>query len=151
MRVTLRKSLRRWLDFAAMRRTHVFALLLALALGLLAAGCLNGTETTAAPETVIGALPEAAPAEDLPALALTGDAAAGEAVFTSAGCGSCHTLSAAGASGAVGPNLDESKPTAELVATRVTKGQGGMPAFEEQLDAQQIADVTAYVVQSTGG
>ena len=36
-----------------------------------------------------------------------GDAAAGEAVFASAGCGGCHTLEAAGASGAVGPNLDD--------------------------------------------
>ena len=36
-----------------------------------------------------------------------GDAAAGEAVFASAGCGGCHTLEAAGVSGAVGPNLDD--------------------------------------------
>jgi cytochrome c oxidase subunit II len=34
-------------------------------------------------------------------------AAAGKAVFTgSAGCGSCHTLAAAGTTGTVGPNLD---------------------------------------------
>jgi cytochrome c oxidase subunit II len=34
-------------------------------------------------------------------------AAAGKAIFTgAAGCGTCHTLSAAGASGTVGPNLD---------------------------------------------
>ena len=39
-----------------------------------------------------------------------GDAAAGEAVFASAGCGGCHTLEAAGASGKVGPNLDDAKP-----------------------------------------
>jgi len=36
-----------------------------------------------------------------------GATAAGKAVFTgSSGCGSCHTLAAAGASGTVGPNLD---------------------------------------------
>ena len=36
-------------------------------------------------------------------------AAAGKAVFTgSAGCSSCHTLAAAGATGTVGPNLDTS-------------------------------------------
>jgi cytochrome c551/c552 len=35
-----------------------------------------------------------------------GDANAGKAVFASAGCASCHTLSAAGATGQVGPDLD---------------------------------------------
>ncbi len=135
-----------------MRRTHVFALLLALALGLLAAGCLGGTETTATPETVVGTLPAGTTSTgDLPALALEGDATAGKAVFASSGCGSCHTLAAAGASGTVGPNLDESKATNELIVTRVTKGQGGMPAFGESLEPQQIADVAAYVVESTGG
>jgi mono/diheme cytochrome c family protein len=80
-----------------------------------------------------------------------GDAAAGEDVFASAGCGSCHTLEAAGASGQVGPNLDESQPDAELVEDRVRNGAGAMPAFEGQLSDQQIADVTAYVVESTEG
>jgi len=134
------------------RSTTVAFALLAIVLGLLAAGCLDGTDTTATPETVVGTLPEAtAPAGDLPALELTGDAAVGEAVFASGGCGSCHTMSAAGASGNVGPNLDESKPPTELVVTRVTKGQGGMPPFGESLSAQQIADVAAYVTQSTSG
>lgn len=32
----------------------------------------------------------------------------GEQLFTSAGCGSCHTMSAAGTSGKVGPNLEKS-------------------------------------------
>jgi mono/diheme cytochrome c family protein len=32
--------------------------------------------------------------------------AAGKSVFTSAGCGGCHTFAAAGASGTIGPNLD---------------------------------------------
>jgi mono/diheme cytochrome c family protein len=80
-----------------------------------------------------------------------GDAAAGEAVFASAGCVGCHTLKAAGASGAVGPNLDESKPDAALVVERVTSGSGAMPAFGGQLEEQQIKDVAAYVVASTSG
>ena len=136
-----------------MRRTHLVALvLLALALGLLGAGCLDGTETTATAETVIGKLPSTAPdTSDLPALELTGDATAGKAVFTSAGCVGCHTLADAGATGTVGPNLDEAKPDNELVVTRVTKGQGAMPPFAGQLTDQQIADVADYVVQATGG
>jgi cytochrome c553 len=80
-----------------------------------------------------------------------GDAAAGEKVFASAGCGSCHTLAAAGASGAVGPNLDETKPDAELVVDRVTHGSGAMPPFAGQLSDKEIQDVAAYVVQSTHG
>jgi mono/diheme cytochrome c family protein len=136
-----------------MRRTSVIGLvLLALALGLLGAGCLDGTETTATAETVIGKLPSTAPdTSDLPALELTGDATAGKAVFTSAGCVGCHTLADAGATGTVGPNLDEAKPDNELVVTRVTKGQGAMPPFAGQLTDQQIADVADYVVQATGG
>ena len=81
----------------------------------------------------------------------TGDAAAGEAVFASAGCGGCHTLEAAGSSGNVGPNLDQSKPALELVLDRVTNGRGAMPAFKDQLEEAQIQNVAAFVVQSTSG
>jgi mono/diheme cytochrome c family protein len=88
---------------------------------------------------------------EAPPPAAEGDAAAGESVFASAGCGACHTLEAAGSSGAVGPNLDQSQPDAELVEDRVRNGSGAMPAFEGQLDDGQIADVTAFVVESTRG
>ncbi len=74
-----------------------------------------------------------------------GDPAAGKDVFASAGCGSCHTLADAGASGSVGPDLDASMPPAELVVDRVTNGQGVMPPFVDTLSEQQIADVAAYV------
>ena len=47
--------------------------LLALALGLLGAGCLDGTETTATPDTVVGTLPATTTdTSDLPALELDG-------------------------------------------------------------------------------
>jgi cytochrome c553 len=80
-----------------------------------------------------------------------GDAAAGEEVFASAGCGGCHVLSAAGTTGNVGPNLDESQPSADLVVERVTEGMGVMPSFADQLSEQQIRDVAAYVSESAGG
>ena len=80
-----------------------------------------------------------------------GDPAAGESVFASAGCGACHMLDAAGSTGQVGPNLDESKPDAALVVDRVTNGKGVMPPFEGQLDEKQIQDVAAFVVDSTRG
>jgi mono/diheme cytochrome c family protein len=80
-----------------------------------------------------------------------GDAAAGGEVFASAGCGDCHVLEAAGSSGSIGPNLDDSKPDAALVVERVTNGMGAMPSFADRLDEKQIDDVAAYVVESTQG
>ena len=82
--------------------------------------------------------------------AATGDAAAGKAVFTSAGCVSCHTLKDAGATGTVGPNLDEAKPPASLVVDRVTNGKAVMPSFKGQLSEKQIQDVAAYVSSVAG-
>ena len=78
-----------------------------------------------------------------------GDASNGAKVFASAGCGGCHTLEAAGSSGNVGPNLDDAKPDAALVVERVTNGQGVMPSFSDSLSEQEIADVAAYVSEST--
>ena len=80
-----------------------------------------------------------------------GDAAAGKQVFETAGCVSCHTLSDAGATGTVGPNLDQARPPAELVVERVTNGQGVMPPFKDSLSEQQIQDVAAYVSSVAGG
>jgi mono/diheme cytochrome c family protein len=79
-----------------------------------------------------------------------GDAAAGEEVFASAGCETCHTLAVAGSTGNVGPNLDEAQPSADLVIERVTEGKGAMPAFADQLSEQQIRDVAAYVSENAG-
>jgi mono/diheme cytochrome c family protein len=75
----------------------------------------------------------------------------GEAVFASNGCGSCHALEAAGSSGSIGPNLDETKPSHDLVVDRVTNGSGAMPAFADSLTEAQIAAVADYVVASTSG
>jgi mono/diheme cytochrome c family protein len=133
------------------------ALLAALALGLGLAGCGGGEEVSPTPETVIGTLPEETTGETSgqttgePTSTLEGDASNGESIFASAGCGGCHTLEAAGSSGTVGPNLDDSQPSFELVVDRVTNGAGAMPAFEGQLSEQEIADVSAYVVESTSG
>jgi len=137
----------------AMRRPILLLVLGLATLALLAAGCSEG-EVTATPETVQGTIPEETTGgdnADLPALELTGDASAGEQVYASAGCGACHTLSAAGSSGTVGPNLDDAQPSYELAVERVTLGQGGMPSFSDQLEPQQIADVAEFVSSSAGG
>lgn len=136
----------------AMRRPLTALALLLATLALVAAGC-GGDEVSATPETVEGTIPEettGASNADLPALDLTGDAAAGKSVFASGGCGACHTLSAASANGTVGPSLDDAKPSFELVVERVTLGQGGMPSFKDQLEPQQIADVAEFVSTSAG-
>ncbi len=78
------------------------------------------------------------------------DVVAGKEVFESAGCVGCHTLADAGATGNVGPNLDEAKPSADLVVTRVTNGMGAMPPFKGQLSDKQIQDVAAYVSSVAG-
>jgi mono/diheme cytochrome c family protein len=80
--------------------------------------------------------------------AVTGDAKAGAEVFASAGCGGCHTLSAAGSTGTVGPSLDGLNVPEALVRSRVTNGKGAMPPFGD-LSQQQIADVAAYIHASS--
>lgn len=79
-----------------------------------------------------------------------GDETDGEAIFASAGCGTCHTLAAAGSTGTVGPNLDEAMPSKELAIDRVTNGQGGMPSFQDQLTEAQIEAVAEYVSSNAG-
>ena len=81
----------------------------------------------------------------------TGGAVDGAAVFASAGCGNCHTLAAANASGNVGPNLDELMPDAARVEAQVKSGGGGMPSFEDQLSPEEIQAVSQYVSSSAGG
>src|SRR3954469_16829655 len=80
-----------------------------------------------------------------------GDAAAGKAVFASAGCGGCHTLDAAKASGNVGPNLDQLKPSFDRVEHQVEVGGGAMPSFKGALSEKQIEDVSAFVSSSASG
>lgn len=88
----------------------------------------------------------AAPAP-APASGGTGGGAAtvdGKAVFTD-NCGSCHTLSAAGTSGTVGPNLDDVSLDAAAVDAKVRNGGGAMPAFGDKLSDDEIAAVAKFV------
>ena len=96
--------------------------------------------------------------------AAEGDPAAGKEIFTASAqppCASCHTLQEAGASGTVGPNLDDVlkgkdaafihesivDPDAEI-ASGFTAGI--MPkTYPQQLDEQQLADLVAFLVQAT--
>jgi mono/diheme cytochrome c family protein len=77
-------------------------------------------------------------------------APSGSAVFASAGCGGCHTLKAAGASGAIGPNLDQLRPSTATVTAIVRSGGGSMPSFAGKLSDDQIAAVATFVSTVAG-
>jgi mono/diheme cytochrome c family protein len=134
------------------RRVVPLSLLSVLAVIGAACGGVPGGETTSAtPVTVVGSVPAAPKPPTVPPQYANGDPAAGKDVFMSQPCGTCHTLSDAGTSGTVGPNLDDAKPNLALVLDRVVNGKGAMPSFKGQLTPKQIADVAAYVVQATSG
>lgn len=91
-------------------------------------------------------------ADDIPAGCGAGDSEStdGETIFSQS-CASCHALEAAGSTGTIGPNLDESSATLEEAIEQIVNGGGAMPAFEGQLTEEQIQAVAEYVVESRGG
>src|SRR6266545_2336607 len=95
------------------------------AAAFLVAGCGGGSKSSSAP-------------------------ASGAKVFADSGCGTCHTLAAAGSTGTVGPNLDGLKPTEKQVVAQVKSGGGGMPSFSDRLSTKQIDEVAAFVSGSAG-
>ena len=74
----------------------------------------------------------------------------GRKLFTSVtpSCAICHALRDAGATGAVGPSLDELKPDRERVVKALKQGIGQMPAFV-QLTEAQIQALARYVEAAT--
>jgi mono/diheme cytochrome c family protein len=104
----------------------------------------KAAETPAPPETTP---PPSSTAEG----SEPGEATAGKAVFTGvSGCTNCHTLKDAGATGNVGPNLDDAKPPYSLVIDRVTHGKGVMPSFAGKLSKTDIENVAKYVSSVAG-
>jgi mono/diheme cytochrome c family protein len=78
-------------------------------------------------------------------------AASGSQIFTSSGCGGCHSLKAAGTNGSIGPDLDKLRPDAAAVAAIVRSGGGSMPSFASKLSAAQISELARYVSSVSGG
>ena len=56
----------------------------------------------------------------------------------------------AGASGQVGPNLDDLKPSESKVVSQVNSGGGAMPSFKGTLSEAQIKAVASYVSSAAG-
>ncbi|HYU61847.1 MAG TPA: c-type cytochrome [Solirubrobacterales bacterium] len=86
----------------------------------------------------------------------------GAQVFLAQGCSSCHTLAAAGATGAVGPNLDETLPGQDpkqieesIVdpSAQLAQGFGGgiMPqTYGQDLTPQELQDLVDFLSGSAG-
>ena len=112
-------------------------------------GC-GGEETVAPTGPVEGTLPKAEAANP----------AAGKALFASSGCGGCHTFKAAGSAGKTGPDLDEALQgkDAEFIRQSIVDPNaevasgfqpGIMPNYGQQLESAQVADLVAFLQQST--
>jgi cytochrome c2 len=100
-----------------------------------------------------------------------GDATVGKTVFAGAGgCGACHTLTAAGTKGTIGPNLDQIAAYAQkahqgleqFIASAITKPPAayvppGFPTnvmpttFATSLTAKDIAGLVAFIATSAKG
>lgn len=81
-----------------------------------------------------------------PATSDAGKLAKGRELFANWSCGSCHSLSDAGAEGHVGPAFDGNTSLTEaFIVNRVTNGQGAMPAFGGQMTDQEIATIASYI------
>jgi cytochrome c6 len=76
-----------------------------------------------------------------------GDIELGAELFVSASppCATCHTLSDAGATSRIGPNLDEAYAPAFFVAQTMRDGMGAMPSYEGTLTDDEINAVAVYV------
>jgi mono/diheme cytochrome c family protein len=90
------------------------------------------------------------------------DAPPGAQVFLAQGCGSCHTLQAANATGTIGPNLDDTLPGQDareveqsIVDPDATIAQGFsagiMPqTYEQDLTPKELKDLVDFLVGSAG-
>jgi mono/diheme cytochrome c family protein len=133
-----------------------------LAFAFLLAGCGGAKVVSPTAETVVGTV---ATTQTTTTQALAGNATAGAALFKAQGCGGCHKFQPAGTNGNVGPDLDRlaeyaknanqgslEQFTHESIANPsayVEKGFApSMPNFGETLSDQQLADLTAYLVQN---
>lgn len=119
-----------------------------LAAGLIAAGL---TFAVLALTSGIGGGFEPARQEQAAAV----DRDSGQAVFARMGCGSCHTLAAAGSRGEIGPDLDERLPghTRASLVQRITRGPAAdgtfspMPDnFGDRLDDEELDALVDFLL-----
>jgi mono/diheme cytochrome c family protein len=95
---------------------------------------------------------EASPRAPAPAVATP---TRGRLVFAAMGCGSCHTLKAAGSRGTIGPSLDDALAhhTAASLKAKITHPGTGtvMPQdFARRMDATELAALVSFLVAARG-
>jgi mono/diheme cytochrome c family protein len=122
-----------------MLRLRLGAVLIVLALAI--AACGGGDSSSSSSSSSTQSSSSAGGTENA--------SAEGKTVFT-ANCKGCHTLKDAGATGSVGPNLDDVKPDQATVKRQVENGGGPMPAFKGKLSDAQITAVSTYVSTVAG-
>ncbi|HET9678069.1 MAG TPA: c-type cytochrome [Solirubrobacterales bacterium] len=109
-------------------------------------------EETAAAEPGGGGTPEAG----------GGEASEGAQIFTSTGCGSCHTLAAAGSTGTTGPDLNEflapddtTAGVEEMIVHPNLELAEGYPAnvmpqnYGQTLSKAEVQELSEYLVATT--
>ena len=126
------------------------------ALALAVAGCGGGTEAGPFPETVVGSVAKA-----------PSGAAAGKSLYTTNGCGGCHTFKPAGSAGKVGPDLDNLAADAQKAYQRTLEeytresienpdayvvpgfAKGVMPSFAGKLTDSQLDQLVDFLTQKS--
>lgn len=130
--------------------------------GVMPAGLVTGQEAKDVAAYVGYAVHR--PGQDSGALAQAGLAGAttGEQIFTAAGCAGCHTLSKAGATGTIGPSLNDLASSPDIKGSPedyvrqsvldpnavVVKGfqAGVMPSFQGKLTDKQVNALVQYLL-----
>lgn len=105
------------------------------------------------PELTTSSVPVAA-ATPHAAISLSPLALQGKDIFigkAAPSCGVCHTLADAGSAGAIGPNFNQLKPSAEQVYSAVSQGVGIMPSYSKQLSQDEMKALAAYLAEATSG
>jgi cytochrome c oxidase subunit II len=116
----------------------------------IAASASEGEEAETT-EAVEGAEPES-----------QGASSSGDQLFTGTGCGSCHTLAAAGSTGEVGPNLneflapdDDTKGVEVMIVEPNSELAEGYPAnvmpqdYGQTLSSSEVHQLAEFLVEST--
>jgi cytochrome c oxidase subunit 2 len=87
----------------------------------------------------------------------TSEDESGRAVFVRMGCGSCHTLAAAGSAGSIGPNLDQrlSRHTRDSLIARITAAPSetesfsAMPTdFASRMNPRELDALVSFLLAS---
>jgi len=120
-----------------------------VALTLVLAACGGDDNSSSSSSSSASSAPPASSSSSSSSGGAENASAEGKQIFTQ-NCKSCHTLKDAGATGSVGPNLDDLKPDKATVVTQVNNGGGPMPAFKGKLTDAQIDAVATYVSTVAG-